>query len=90
MTGIINQCKQFETFIPSVTRGNKSLLAGHLIAHASDSDYQIYSGLKVLMLFECLSWHFMMSDTGKYIISTTEFKLILSGNWSLCLLSHID
>jgi hypothetical protein len=36
--------------------------AGHLIAHAPDSDYQIYSGFRVLMFFECLIWHCMMSD----------------------------
>jgi hypothetical protein len=45
-----HQCKQFETFIPS-----GKLQAGHLIAHASDGDYQIYSGFRVLMLFECLT-----------------------------------
>jgi len=59
-----HQCKQFETFIPS-----GELQAGHLIAHALDSDYQIYSGFRVLMLFECLNWHCMMSDKkGKVIL----------------------
>jgi hypothetical protein len=60
MTGIINHCKQFQTFIPS-----GELQAGYLIVLAFDSDHQIYSGFKVLMLFECLNWQFMSDKKGK-------------------------
>lgn len=82
------QCKQYETFVPS-----GELQAGHLITHAPDSAYQIYSGFRVLMVLECLNWHCMMSDKkGKVTLEqalkaqrgSTGIALALdAGGWSV-------
>jgi len=82
-----HQCKQFETFIPS-----GELQAGHLIAHASGSAYQIYSVFRVLMVLECLNWLCMSDKKGKVTLEqalkakrgSTDIALALDvGEWSV-------
>lgn len=74
-----HQCKQFEAFIPS-----GELEAGHLIAYAPDSDYQISSGFRVLMPLECLNWH-CMSDKKKAKLHLEQALKAQRGNTGVAL-----